>query len=364
MASRPTDVDVPGIVVLPTVAVGGTPLVDLRVVDREQGTTIRIGVKLEFLNRTGSVKDRTAIGLLRAMQRQSPLRSGDVVVESTSGNLGIAMASYLIPLGCRFIAVIDPNLPLDARRELIRLGAEIHDVTTLDSNGGYLLSRLRAVKELCDANARYRWSNQYGNPANVEIHLLTTGPELIEQAPDMDAVYVAVSTGGTLAGISRCLRSQQPTTRIVAVDVDGSVALGGVPGRRLLSGIGASRKSSFLTKRAFDAVARITDAPSFAMCRALRSQTGVSLGGSSGSVLVACLAENSSSDQPPLRPVCLAADSGRNYASSFFDDDWLSACGVLGAVLRAEAGINARFTFAFEPQGPWANLADPLSSGA
>lgn len=338
---------------LAATSVGRTPLVGLRVLDREQGTTTRIGIKLEFTNPTGSVKDRTAIGLLEAMHRQSPLCPGNTVVESTSGNLGVAMASFLSSLGCRFVAVIDPHTPPDVRRELVRRGAEVHDVVTPDANGGYLLSRLRVVEELSDAHPGYRWSNQYGNPANCEIHFRTTGPELMEQAPDMDAIYVAVSTGGTLAGVSRYLRALRPIIRIVAVDADGSIALGGTPALRLLSGIGASRPSSFLTEQDFDAVSRIADVPSFAMCRALRAQTGVALGGSSGSVLTACLNDCLSGDVPVHRSVCIAADGGANYASSFFDDKWLSARGVLGSVRHAEAVVNARFAFEFDPHETW-----------
>lgn len=349
-------------VVLP-VDVGGTPLADLVATDRRTGTSARIGVKLEFLNRTGSVKDRTAVGLLQAAHRRSPLRAGDVVVESTSGNLGIAMASILVPLGCGFIAVIDPNIPPGARRELIRLGAEIHHVTAPDANGGYLINRLRAVEDLCAANPRYRWTNQYGDPANSEIHFLTTGPELLGQAPDLDTVYVAVSTGGTLAGISAYLRAEQPAARIVAVDAEGSIALGGVPGQRLLSGIGASRASAFLTEHAYDAVVRVADAPSFAMSRALHTQTGVALGGSSGSVLYACVAQTTRTDRPARRPVCLAADGGRHYAGSFYDDDWLAAKGVLSAVRSVEDDINARFSFAFELRGPRAGLSTIPAAG-
>jgi len=356
VANLAADVQMPMSVVVPTIEVGATPLAHLSVADHRLGTTARIGVKLECLNRTGSVKDRTAVGLLQAMHRQAPLRAADVVVESTSGNLGIAMASILVPLGCRFIAVIDPNIPPDARRELIRLGAEIQDVTAPDANGGYLLNRLHAVEALCAANPHYRWTNQYGNPANSEIHLRTTGPELVAQAPDLDAVYVAVSTGGTLAGISGHLRTERPAARIVAVDAEGSIALGGVPRQRLLSGIGASRASVFLSEHAFDAVVRIADAPSFAMCRALRAQTGVALGGSSGSVLTACVAEATAVDSPARHPVCLAADGGRNYARSLFDDAWLAAKGVLTAVRRVEDEINARFSFAFEPQDQWEDL--------
>jgi N-(2-amino-2-carboxyethyl)-L-glutamate synthase len=300
-------------------------------------------LKLESSNPTGSSKDRTAVGLVRQMHRESPLHPGSVVVESTSGNLGIAMARLLDEIGGRFVAVVDLNTPAESRAAMMRFGAEVVVVGDVDDSGGYLHNRLRLVRQLCADNPEYRWSNQYGNPANPLAHELGTGPELVEQAGrDLDAVYVAVSTGGTLAGISRYLRATRPQVRIVAVDAHGSVAVGGCAGRRLLSGIGASRRSSFLTPSAYDAVVRVTDVRSFAMCRVLAAETGLSVGGSSGSVLSACVSEVFG--RPPVRrsPVCLMPDGGDNYLTSFYDDSWLRIKGVLGAVREAERAIRAR----------------------
>ena len=298
-------------------------------------------VKLESFNPTGSTKDRTAFGLVRAMHRESPLTWGTVVVESTSGNLGLAMSRILRPMGCRFIAVVDPNATETIRAALESSGAEVLLVTEPDREGGYLLNRLRLVQKLCAEHPEYRWSNQYGNPANPRIHEETTGPELAKQAgPTLDAVYVAVSTGGTLAGIARYLRAAKPEVRLVAVDAEGSVAVAGRAGRRLLSGIGASRPSSFLIRSHYDVVRHIADAPSFAACRILREDTGVAIGGSSGSVLCACLADLSG-PQAPQTPVCVFPDGGGNYMRSFYDDAWLRERGMLDRVREAERRLRA-----------------------
>jgi 2,3-diaminopropionate biosynthesis protein SbnA len=341
-----------------------TPVVALRTRTGDRVTLPPIRLKLESFNPSGSVKDRTAVGLLRALHRESPLLVDTVVIESTSGNLGVALARLLNAIGCRFVAVIDPNTPPAVHSELVRQGAEVHNVTEPDATGGYLLSRLRTVQRLCVQNPNYRWTNQYENPANPEIHASTTGIELAEQVPDLDTVYVAVSTGGTLAGISRCLRARMPDVRVVAVDTEGSVALGGTPARRLLSGIGASRPSGFLTPDAYDCVVRATDIRSFAICRVIRAQTGLALGGSGGCVLSAALADLTRSSTAPGAPVCVMPDGGRNYESTFYDDEWLGGKGVLDGVRREEAAIGARGLAFWVESEPASALSDSAAGQA
>lgn len=194
---------------------------------------------------------------------------------------------------------------------------------TSDEAGGYLLSRLARVRELCASSDRLVWPNQYANLANPRAHEEGTGPEILGQMEgELDAVFVPVSTGGTLAGIGRFLRRESPATRIVAVDAAGSVALGGRPGPRLLTGIGASRRSSFLTRDLYDERSLVGDAAAFAFCRALAAATGVRAGGSSGAVLAAC-ARNLAAHPELEHVVCLCADRGESYASTIFNDRWL-----------------------------------------
>lgn len=314
--------------------VGWTPLQAVRI--DLQGRPHTAYFKLESANPTGSSKDRTARAILQAMHAERPLRPGDVVVESTSGNLGIALAHLLHQIGCRLIAVTDPNTSTDIRRTLEAEGVEVQVVDEPDGHGGYLLNRLRRVRELCEANPSYRWGNQYENPANPAVHERTTGPEILAQAgSELDAVYVAVSTGGTLSGISRYLRAAAHSVSVVAVDAHGSRATGGEAGPRLLSGIGASRVSSFLNDDAYDSVKFVADSASFALCRMLGDDTGLRLGGSSGSVLCALL-DDLRGGTPPRRPVCVMPDGGERYEHTFYDDAWLMAHGVFDAVCQAE----------------------------
>ena len=304
-----------------------TPTSDIVVTYR--GRTHRVLLKFEQFNATGSVKDRTAAGLLIAMDWQSRLTPGTVVVESTSGNLGLALSHLLSLVDCRLIAVIDPKTPAETARSLAAAGVEVIKVDTPDGHGGYLLTRLRTVAELCRANPDYRWSDQYSNQASPWIHRRTTGPEIADQAgPGLDAVYVAVSTGGTLAGVSAHLRDLDGAVRIVAVDSVGSLATGGAAGgRRLLTGIGSSQSSTFLGPGSYDQASAVADVDAIAMCRLFLADTAISMGGSSGCVLSACL-RDLASDTPPRTPLCLCPDSGDKYASTVYDDAWLRRSGI------------------------------------
>jgi cysteine synthase A len=294
-------------------------------------------LKLEAFNRFGSIKARTAYGLIDSLEQQGRLRPGVRIVESTSGNLGVALAGIAAERGYRFTAVVDPRTAPALLDAMAELGADLDLVTEADGVGGYLISRLRRVRELTAGRTDRIWPDQYGNPVNPATHELTTAPELDRQAGDaMDAVFVAVSTGGTLAGIGRYLREHRPACRVVGVDVPGSVVFGGQPGRRVLTGIGASVPSQFLRSWMYDERIEIDPADALAACRRLAGQTGIELGGSGGAVLAACLRYLQA--HPEIRhPVCLCPDSGASYRQTIFNDNWLHANG-LEAVLGPWTG--------------------------
>jgi cysteine synthase len=320
-------------------ALSPTPTISAAVIRRD----IRRGfkLKLESHNATGSIKYRTAIGLILMLERERPLIPGSVVIESTSGNLGLAMAALLGQIDCRFIAVIDPRTPAITRECLSQLDAKFILVEEPDQHGGFLLSRLRKVAQLCDANPGYRWPDQYRNPANPQIHEDTTGPEIAEQCGvESNSVYIAVSTGGTLAGVSRYLRRHCADIRIVAVDVAGSQAIVSSHGRRLVPGIGSSVRSSFLRESSYDDFASVSAAESFAMCRILRDDLGYAIGGSSGSVIYAMVMDEKWRETS--LPLCLCPDDGTKYVYTIYSDRWLADQGLLAEThttidrLRAE----------------------------
>jgi len=301
--------------------IGNTPLRPIHfVID---GTIRTVHLKLEGANPTGSVKDRTGYALVQSLEGQGILRQGTVVVESTSGNLGVALALLCRARGYGFTAIIDPKTTAENIAKMRALGAQIDMVQQPDGNGGYLLSRLERVQTLCQQRRNYVWTNQYANPANPSAHYTGTGPEIYRQMNGkVDAVFASVSTGGTLAGMGRYFREVSPSTRIIAVDARGSVVFGTPPAPRKLTGIGSSRPSSFLAANLYDTFMLVGDEESFAFCRALLATTDIAVGGSSGAVLAAC-AQYLRAHPAVNDVVCVCADSGKNYTSSIFNDCWL-----------------------------------------
>lgn len=320
--------------------IGNTPMLPVAIGYR--GHLHDVLLKAEWCNPTGSIKDRTAAGLLWAIDRERPLRPGMVIVESTSGNLGLALARLLPSMGCRLLAVIDPKTPASTQLALAEAGAELRLATRPDSQGGYLLSRIRLVAELCRADSALRRTNQYVNQANPLIHELTTGPEIAEQAGDgLDAVYAAVSTGGTLSGISAYLRRERPRVRVVAVDLEASHALGtGCSANRLIPGVGASRRSSFLGANCYDHAVRVREAEAVAICHIFSQDTGLRLGGSSGCTVLACLGDLAG-PTPPRHPVCLCPDDGGKYEGTLYNENWLMDGGLFTGVKDAADGFRA-----------------------
>jgi len=318
-------------------SIGRTPVSRLRV--SVAGRSVTIGLKLESYNPAGSSKDRTAAALLDDLASQGRLQPSSVIVESTSGNLGAALALLSRELGYSFVAVIDPKTTAENRARILSYGAELDMVEAQDMQGGYLLSRLRRVRELCARSPRYVWTNQYSNVANPNAHYRSTAPELRAQmGAHLDAVFVPVSTGGTLVGIARHFREVSPSTRIIAVDAVGSVIFGGSSCPRKLTGIGSSRQSDFIRQEHYDEHIEVCDADAFAMCRHIAQRTGILIGGSSGATVFACTRYIARHREVAVA-ACICPDGGANYASSIYDDEWLRSNGF--DPTRTVPGIDA-----------------------
>jgi len=306
--------------------IGNTPLQPIYL--GIKGTARKVYLKLEGANPTGSVKDRTGYALVQDLEERGILSKGSIIIESTSGNLGVALTLICKAKGYRFIAVIDPKTTQENIAKMQALGAEVDLVRQPDANGGYLLSRLERVRELCHLSSDYVWTDQYSNTANPRAHYTGTGPEIYRQmSGKVGTVFVPVSTGGTLAGIGRFFREVSPSTRIIGIDAVGSVVFGTPPAPRKLTGIGSSRRSSFISTRLYDMHMLVGDEEAFAFCRALLSSTGIRVGGSSGAVLAGC-SRYLQAHPEAIDVVCVCADSGENYASSIFNDKWLQQQGL------------------------------------
>lgn len=306
--------------------IGGTPTVPVEMwIGRRRWT---LWLKLEGHNPLGSVKDRTACGLIRAAETQRLFQRPLHIVESTSGNLGAALAAICEARGHSLTAVVDPKT---TRRNLALMaehGARVEMVDAPDADGSHLRARIARVRDIAEREGAY-WTNQYANRANPDVHYLWTGPELVDDVgEDLDAVFVPVSTGGTLAGIARYVRSELPRApRLIGVDAAGSAALCGAHAERRLPGFGASFPSRFIAREHLDAVEWIPDAETVAVCRKLADEAGLFLGGSSGAVVAACV--NHLGRHPGLnKPACICPDGGAKYADSIYDDGWVRAHGL------------------------------------
>ncbi len=315
----------------PPLVIGRTPLVDvgLRVGDR----WCTVGLKLESHNLAGSIKDRTAYALIRSLESMQGLCTGDRLIESTSGNLGLALALISRERGYSFTAVVDPKVdPLVVDR-MRAYGADVIQVDERDHTGGYLLTRIEVVRRMI-ADEGMIWPNQYGNPANPGIHYHQTAPEIRAQRPDIDAVFLATSTGGTLAGIGRYFKALRRNVRVVAVDVPGSLVFGAVHAPRLLNGVGSSCVSQFLCPSDYDDVVIVSDKDAIAACHAVHDSVGIGLGGSSGAVVAAC-ARYLAAHPEVRRAVCVCADGRSHYLNSLYSDAWLAGHGFRPGIDRA-----------------------------
>lgn len=310
-----------------------TPIVDIAL--RIGSQWRQVGLKLESYNPSGSIKYRTACGLIKALETTARLAPDTHIVESTSGNLGVALAFLSKVRGYRFTAVTDPKADPVMLEHIRSMGAAVISVTEPDEAGGYLLSRLATIRRLLAEDPALIWPNQYENPANPEIHYHETAPEICRQRPGLDAVFVAASTGGTLAGIGRYLRSASSAVKVVGVDIRGSRVFGHPSGKRLITGIGSSRPSLFLRPSDYDDVVIVDDREAVIACHYLQDNLGVGLGGSAGAVVAAC-ARYLEAHPEIAQPVCLCPDGRANYLNTLYNPAWLAEHG-LESVLDPES---------------------------
>jgi|SRR6185437_13055171 len=302
-----------------------TPLLDIAL--QVNSKWRRVSLKLESYNPAGSIKYRTAQGLVEDLERAGRLRPGITLIESTSGNLGVALALLSSEYGYRFTAVTDPKTDPTVLDRIRNLGAQVICVNEPDTAGGYLLTRLAAVRDFLAARPEAIWPNQYENPSNPNVHYRQTAPEIHRQCPEIDAVFVAASTGGTLAGVGRYLKAADPSVRIVGVDMHGSAVFGLPAGQRLVTGIGSSRPSSFLRPDHRDDVVLVDDLAAIATCHRLRDELGLGLGGSSGAAIAAC-ARYLAANEDLVRAVCICPDSASNYLNTLYSQEWLERNGL------------------------------------
>ncbi|MEO3876739.1 2,3-diaminopropionate biosynthesis protein SbnA [Nonomuraea sp. B12E4] len=280
--------------------------------------------KLEFSNFSGSAKDRSALWILRQAILREQITEKSALVESSSGNFAIALASFCASLGLGFIPVIDPNVNRTTENFLRAISTRVEKVTDLDDTGGYLKSRLNRVHELRDELRDCFWPNQYANMDGADAHYRFTAAELCRSLDRIDYAFVGVGTAGTIVGLSRRLKETHPRLRVIAVDVEGSVIFGGAPGRRRIPGIGSSIVPPLLEHALIDELVVVPEYESVAGCVRLWRRHGIYAGGSSGAVYAAIQRYFADYRGPRPRVVFLCADRGNAYAGTVYNPRWVA----------------------------------------
>ncbi|AGS68052.1 2,3-diaminopropionate biosynthesis protein SbnA [Streptomyces collinus] len=279
-------------------------------------------LKCEGFNFAGSIKLKAANEMVESAERDGVLTPDSILVESSSGNLGVALSMIAASKGYRFLCVTDSRCNLSTRLLMEALGSEVHIVADLDANGGFLGTRIEYVQQLCASDKRYVWLSQYTNAGNWRAHYRTTGPEIAEHFPELDVLFVGAGTAGTLMGCARYFRQWDRPVRIVAVDSVGSVAFGGEPGRRMIPGLGMSMVPPLLDESYVDEVIHVEEADTIRTCHRM-ARRGFLFGGSTGTVVSGATEWLSRHDARGLTAVAVAPDLGERYLDTIYQTNWL-----------------------------------------
>jgi len=339
-------------------AIGRTPLIALGPL--ADGVQPRIFVKLESANPGGSIKDRVGVAMVAEAERRGWLPPGGTIIEATAGNTGVGLALAAAVNGYRCIFVLPDKMSDEKIRLLKAYGAEIVITPTAvppDSPESYNGVADRLAREIPGA-----WRpNQFANLANPEIHYQTTGPEIWAQTDGLVTAFVAgVGTGGTISGVGRYLKEQNPEVRVIGADPEGSVLSGDAPKPWKVEGIGEDFVPKTLNGQVVDEWIRVSDAESFQTARALARREGLLVGGSSGTAVAAALRYARRLTKNDV-VVALCPDTGRNYMSKFYDDEWLAANHLLCSEPNAQTVgdlLQARGTRVLVTVSPLATAAE------
>jgi cysteine synthase A len=297
-------------------------------------------LKCEGFNFAGSIKLKAATEMVEAAERDGVLTPGATLVESSSGNLGVALSMIAANRGYGFLCVTDVRCNLATIQLMEALGSEVH-VITEPAEEGFLGARIAYVRGLCASDSRYVWLDQYNNPANWGAHYRTTAPEIAREFSDLDVLFVGAGSTGTLMGCARYFRDWHRRVHVVAVDTVGSVTFGGAPGPRMIPGLGTSIRPPLLDESCVDDVVLVEERDTIRMCRQL-ARGGFLFGGSTGTVVSGAAGWLERNAGHGYTSVAIAPDLGERYLSTIYQDRWLAD------------------TYGAEPSGIGELVADPL----
>ncbi len=295
--------------------IGHTPLMEVTRYEEKNGITDAvILVKLEYFNPAGSVKDRIALHMIETAEREGTLKPGGTIIEPTSGNTGIGLASVAAAKGYRVVLTLPETMSVERRRLLQAYGAEL---VLTDGELG-MQGAIDKAEELREQTPGSIILGQFNNPANPEIHKMTTGPEIWEDTDGKVDIFVAgVGTGGTITGVGSYLKEKNPAVKVVAVEPESSPVLsGGQPGAHKIQGIGANFVPEILDTDIYDEIIKVSNEDAFTAGRAIARQEGVLVGISSGAALHAAAQLARRPENKGKVIVALLPDSGDRYLST------------------------------------------------
>ncbi len=294
--------------------IGRTPLLELTHIEKKFGLNARVLAKLEYFNPGGSVKDRVALAMIDDAEARGLLKPGSVIIEPTSGNTGIGLASVAAARGYRIIIVMPETMSVERRQLMKAYGAEL--VLTEGAKG--MKGAIAKAEELAKEIPGSFVPGQFVNPANPKAHFETTGPEIWADTDGQVDYFVAgVGTGGTVTGVGRYLKSQNPAVRVVAVEPKSSAVLStGVAGAHKIQGIGAGFVPEVLDTAVYDEIIAVADEDAFRLGRELGRSEGVLVGISSGAALWAAIELAKRPENAGKSIVALLPDTGDRYLST------------------------------------------------
>ena len=294
--------------------IGNTPLVEVTNIEKELGLKARVLVKLEYFNPAGSVKDRIAKAMIEDAEEKGLLKEGSVIIEPTSGNTGIGLASIAAAKGYRAILTMPETMSVERRNILKAYGAEI--VLTEGAKG--MKGAIEKAEQLAGEIEGGFIPGQFDNPANPAIHKATTGPEIWKDTDgEVDIFIAGVGTGGTLSGTGEYLKEQKPEVKIVALEPDASPVLSeGKAGPHKIQGIGAGFIPKTLNTEIYDEIYRADAEKAFEAAKLLAKKEGISVGISSGAALYAAIEYARQPENKGKTIVALLPDSGDRYYST------------------------------------------------
>jgi cysteine synthase A len=297
-----------------TELIGNTPILEFTHIEKKYGLSARILAKLEYYNPAGSVKDRIAKSMIEDAEERGLLKSGDTIIEPTSGNTGIGLAAVAAIKGYHLILIMPDTMSVERRNLLKAYGAEL----VLTSGKGGVRESIARAEELAAKTPNSFIPGQFVNPANPAVHFATTGPEIWRQTDGRADVFIAgVGTGGTITGAGEFLKSKNPAIKIIAVEPEGSPFLSlGKSGAHKIQGIGAGFIPAVLNTKIYDEVIRVKDEDAFAMGKELARGEGILAGTSSGAAAWAALEVARRTESQGKNIVVLLPDTGERYLST------------------------------------------------